>query len=440
MNDLLYKKLEDICLDEKRAIISGPFGSNISSKYFVDKGIPVIRGNNLSLSLDKFYDEGFVYVTKKKADELNCYAKKLDIIFTAAGTIGQVGLITNDTKYDCYVISNKQIRARLDPNKIDILYAYYWFTSPWIQKYLTSNNKGSTVPLLSLWEVKNLPIIYPKSMSKQKKISNIIDKISKKIELNNKINDELEVMAKTVYDYWFLQFEFPNEEGKPYKSSGGKMVWNEELKREIPEGWEVNKLEEYISVIRGVNYKRDDVLSNKETNYIPLIKSNNIQNGQILFDDIIFVPQKLVNKNQILSKNSVLMTMSSGSKEHMGKTTIIYDSLDYTFGAFCSKIEIIEDMRCFLSIFFRSALFKTLIDNITSGTNINNISNEHLYNIKMTIPNKKVLQKFEDILNPILDKQGIIQKENQELTSLRDFLLPLLMNGQVGFKEDKAEG
>ena len=121
MNDLLYKKLEDICLDEKRAIISGPFGSNISSKYFVDKGIPVIRGNNLSLSLDKFYDEGFVYVTKKKADELNCYAKKLDIIFTAAGTIGQVGLITNDTKYDCYVISNKQIRARLDPNKIDIL-------------------------------------------------------------------------------------------------------------------------------------------------------------------------------------------------------------------------------------------------------------------------------------------------------------------------------
>lgn len=322
-------------------------------------------------------------------------------------------------------------------NESSELFMHYIFK--YIQNNIKKTVRGSIQDNININYLEQLYFKIPEK-AYQNKIVLILSSIDKKIELNNKINTELEAMAKTIYDYWFLQFEFPNEEGKPYKSSGGKMIWNEELKREIPEGWEVNKLEEYISVIRGVNYKRDDVLSNKEINYIPLIKSNNIQNGQILFDDIIFVPQKLVNKNQILSKNSVLMTMSSGSKEHMGKTTIIYDSLDYTFGAFCSKIEIIEDMRCFLSIFFRSALFKTLIDNITSGTNINNISNEHLYNIKMTIPNKKVLQKFEDILNPILDKQGIIQKENQELTSLRDFLLPLLMNGQVGFKEDKAEG
>lgn len=322
-------------------------------------------------------------------------------------------------------------------NESSELFMHYIFK--YIQNNIKKTVRGSIQDNININYLEQLYFKIPEK-AYQNKIVLILSSIDKKIEINNKINDELEAMAKTIYDYWFLQFEFPNEEGKPYKSSGGKMVWNEVLKREIPEGWEVNKLEEYISIIRGVNYKRDDVLSNKETNYIPLIKSNNIQNGQILFDDIIFVPQKLVNKNQILSKNSVLMTMSSGSKEHMGKTTIIYDSLDYTFGAFCSKIEIIEDMRCFLSIFFRSALFKTLIDNITSGTNINNISNEHLYNIKMTIPNEKVLQKFEDILNPILDKQGIIQKENQELTSLRDFLLPLLMNGQVGFKEDKAEG
>lgn len=318
-------------------------------------------------------------------------------------------------------------------------YLHYLLSCEYVKKQLEYRASGTRQRNISPKDIYDVEVFIPE-YNIQKKIGSLLYNIEQKININNKISDELEDMAKTIYNYWFLQFEFPNEEGKPYKSSGGKMIWNEELKREIPEGWEVNKLEEYISVIRGVNYKRDDVLSNKEINYIPLIKSNNIQNGQILFDDIIFVPQKLVNKNQILNKNSVLMTMSSGSKEHMGKTTIIYDSLDYTFGAFCSKIEIIEDMRCFLSIFFRSALFKTLIDNITSGTNINNISNEHLYNIKMTIPNKKVLQKFEDILNPILDKQGIIQKENQELTSLRDFLLPLLMNGQVGFKEDKAEG
>ena len=360
----------------------------------------------------------------------NEYKSGPSVVIGRSGTTGNPQLINEKFWAHNTTLFIKDFKGN------DIKYIYYLLLNTDINKM----KSGSNIPTLNRNHLHPISINATTDKILQRRIANTLSNIDNKIELNNKINDEFEAMAKTIYDYWFLQFEFPNEEGKPYKSSGGKMVWNEELKREIPEGWEVNKLEEYISIIRGVNYKRDDVLSNKETNYIPLIKSNNIQNGQILFDDIIFVPQKLVNKNQILSKNSVLMTMSSGSKEHMGKTTIIYDSLDYTFGAFCSKIEIIEDMRCFLSIFFRSALFKTLIDNITSGTNINNISNEHLYNIKMTIPNEKVLQKFEDILNPILDKQGIIQKENQELTSLRDFLLPLLMNGQVGFKGDKAEG
>lgn len=360
----------------------------------------------------------------------NEYKSGPSVVIGRSGTTGNPQLINEKFWAHNTTLFIKDFKGN------DIKYIYYLLLNTDINKM----KSGSNIPTLNRNHLHPISINATTDKILQRRIANTLSNIDNKIELNNKINDEFEAMAKTIYDYWFLQFEFPNEEGKPYKSSGGKMVWNEELKREIPEGWEVNKLEEYISIIRGVNYKRDDVLSNKETNYIPLIKSNNIQNGQILFDDIIFVPQKLVNKNQILSKNSVLMTMSSGSKEHMGKTTIIYDSLDYTFGAFCSKIEIIEDMRCFLSIFFRSALFKTLIDNITSGTNINNISNEHLYNIKMTIPNEKVLQKFEDILNPILDKQGIIQKENQELTSLRDFLLPLLMNGQVGFKGDKVEG
>ena len=191
MSDIIKTTLENICLQEKGAIISGPFGSNISSKFFVDKGIPVIRGNNLSLSYDKFYDKGFVFVTKEKADELNCYAFADDLIFTAAGTIGQVGLIPRNSKYKEYVISNKQIRARLDTKKIDLLYAYYWFSSPWIQALLIKSNKGSTVPLLTLSEVRDLPIIYPEDLNEQRRLVKIIESISKKIECNNLINDNL---------------------------------------------------------------------------------------------------------------------------------------------------------------------------------------------------------------------------------------------------------
>lgn len=426
MNDLLYKKLEDICLDEKRAIISGPFGSNISSKYFVDKGIPVIRGNNLSLSLDKFYDEGFVYVTKKKADELNCYAKKLDIIFTAAGTIGQVGLITNDTKYDCYVISNKQIRARLDPNKIDILYAYYWFTSPWIQKYLTSNNKGSTVPLLSLWEVKNLPIIYPKSMSKQKKISNIIDKISKKIELNNKINDELEVMAKTVYDYWFLQFEFPNEEGKPYKSSGGKMVWNDELKREIPEGWDVQTLENLGNLIMGQSPKSTSYNNKKEG--LPLINgAAELQKDKIEITKYTSEPTRICKKEDLI----FCIRATIGNINYADKSYCLGRGV----GAFrVTEKEYVEYM--FLTL--RNIL--NMYNKILTGSIIVGITKEDLLQQNIIKPKNDVITQFYNKVHFMAEKMKSIKKENQELTSLRDFLLPLLMNGQVGFKGDKAEG
>lgn len=429
MNDLLYKKLEDICLDEKRAIISGPFGSNISSKYFVDKGIPVIRGNNLSLSLDKFYDEGFVYVTKKKADELNCYAKKLDIIFTAAGTIGQVGLITNDTKYDCYVISNKQIRARLDPNKIDILYAYYWFTSPWIQKYLTSNNKGSTVPLLSLWEVKNLPIIYPKSMSKQKKISNIIDKISKKIELNNKINDELEVMAKTIYDYWFLQFEFPNEEGKPYKSSGGKMVWNEELKREIPEGWEVKTLYDIADYINGLACQKYRPI-NKD-NILPVIKIVEMHNG--ITSNTEYVRDDIPLKN-IIDTGDILFSWSASLEVTLwkGKKAGLNQHIFKVVPKFYPKYYIYMQLSAYIINFIKIAE--------TRKTTMGHITIDHLKQSKILLPNIKLAKTYDIFVKDLFEKILLNNIENQELTSLRDFLLPLLMNGQVGFKEDKAEG
>jgi type I restriction enzyme, S subunit len=253
-NEFLEKSLEDICLKERGSIISGPFGSDISSKYFQNEGIPVIRGNNLSSNLEKFIDKGFAYLTQQKADELDAYAIKDDLIFTAAGTIGQVGIIPDNTKYPKYVISNKQLRARLDQEKINPLYAFYWFAGPWTLKNIVNKNTGSTVPLINLGILKSLRIKFPKDRVVQNKIVQIIEAISNKISLNTRINAELEQMARTLYNYWFVQFDFPISaaqaasmgkpelEGKPYRASGGAMVWNEELKREVPAGWEVGQV------------------------------------------------------------------------------------------------------------------------------------------------------------------------------------------------------
>lgn len=196
-NDITVSTLNEVCLKENKSIISGPFGSNISSKFFVETGIPVIRGNNLTIGKEMFIDSGFVYITPEKANELNCYAIKDDLIFTAAGTLGQVGMIPSKTKFNKYVISNKQIRARINRNLVLPEYAYYWFSSTWIQKKLCNNNKGSTVPLLTLSEIKSLPIKYPQNLKKQEKVVKILSSIDEQIKRNNDMVQKLQYFKPT---------------------------------------------------------------------------------------------------------------------------------------------------------------------------------------------------------------------------------------------------
>jgi len=241
MSKFITVKLNELAAPG-RSVISGPFGSNIGQRFFETHGIPIIRGNNLTTDYKKFNDDGFVFLTEEKADELKSDAIKGDILFTAAGTIGQVGMIPQSAKYDRYVISNKQLRFRVDPEKADPDYVYYWLASPWIYKTIIAKNTGSTVPLINLGIIKSLPVSLPKDIIEQKKIASILASIDEKIALNNRINAELEAIAKTLYDYWFVQFDFPDANGKPYKTSGGKMAYNATLKREIPVEWNTSTL------------------------------------------------------------------------------------------------------------------------------------------------------------------------------------------------------
>ena len=404
MSKIVTTTLEKVCRPEKGEIISGPFGSNISSKYFVKEGIPVIRGNNLSLSLDKFYDDGFVFVTQEKADELNCYADRKDLVFTAAGTIGQVGLIPENSKFDRYVISNKQIRVRIDSNKIDVLYAYYWFASPWIQRLLTLSNKGSTVPLLTLWEVKNLPVSYPEDIEEQHRIALVLETITKRIENNNKINKELESMAKTIYDYWFLQFEFPNENGKPYKSSGGKMVWSEELKREIPEGWEAGFFSNLIEIGNGKDHK------NLRNGKIPVYGSGGVMrmvDTYIYNGESVLIPRK-GTLNNILYVNGAFWTVD----------TMFYSKMKKKHSA--------------LYNYYSAKLFN--FEKLNTGTGVPSMTSSIIYNLKIVIPPDKILERFDNYVQTFYKQIHEKERENRELVLLRDFLLPLLMNGQVGSK------
>ena len=162
-------KVQDIILPKKGSLVSGPFGSNIGKRFFVKEGIPLIRGNNLTLGVKKFVDEGFVYITEEKAYELrNCEAIPGDIIFTAAGTLGQVGLIPQDSNYPKYIISNKQLRLRCDTDIALPEYLYYWFSSSKIREYIINQNTGASVPLITLGILRNLPVDLPPLLTQRK--------------------------------------------------------------------------------------------------------------------------------------------------------------------------------------------------------------------------------------------------------------------------------
>ena len=404
MSELITCTLEDICLKEKGSIISGPFGSNISSKYFSESGIPVIRGNNLTTNHIRFVDNGFVFVTEDKADELKCDAYSDDIVFTAAGTIGQVGVIPKDARYSRYVISNKQIRVRLDQDIVDLDYAYCWLSSPWIQTILKNNNKGSTVPLLTLAEVKALPITFPKDKEEQKALVEIICDLDAAIDNNSAICSDLEEMAKLLYDYWFVQFDFPDEDGKPYKSSGGKMVWNEELKREIPAGWSIRTLNDVAIMYQPKTFDAKLL----ETGGKYRVYGAGGYMGQY---------------HEYNHEDSEVFISCRGSCGN------IYKSMPQSL--ITGNAMIVHPININFREYLYWSLFRYGVQNCITGSVQPQITRDELSKWRIIVPSDTNIAEFNRHMMGFDKKYSAIIEENQELVSLRDFLFPMLMNGQV---------
>ena len=238
----------------------------------------------------------------------------------------------------------------------------------------------------------------------QVKCGDLFWEIEKKIRNNNAINAKLEEMAKTIYDYWFLQFEFPDENGKPYKSSGGKMVWNEELKKEVPEGWVVKKVLDFLDVITG---KEDANHSTENGKYPFFTCSNDI----LKCDDY-----KFEGKSVLIAGN--------------GDFNVKY--YDGQFNAYQRTYVLIPRDNRYVGVIYQNTI-RTInkFKNSSNGSIVKFITKSDVENIAITVPSdERILLVFNKMLETIEHNK----KQNQELISLRNFLLPLLMNGQVGFK------
>ena len=316
-------------------------------------------------------------------------------------------------------------------DRLDGRFLNYWFNTNQAKIYFENNAGGSgqrcTLPIDI---IKGIPIKLP-DLPTQQKIASVLSALDDKIELNNRINAELEAMAKTLYDYWFVQFDFPNAEGKPYKASDGKMVYNEILKREIPEGWEVKTVGDYCRSSGGFAFKS----SWWTDNGMPVVKIKDIQEDYTInLSDLAFVDisDKNIDDKFKAKPGDVLIAMTGAT---VGKYAIVpYTEkplyVNQRVGYFNLGIKP-EKKLPFLINSLNQKYFRESVFTLASGAAQPNISNEQINNIQLLLPSKEIIELYNKVFEPYYSKILLNQKQNQELSSLRDWLLPMLMNGQV---------
>jgi type I restriction enzyme S subunit len=357
-----------------------------------------------------------------------------DILLTSVGTIGIAYYVTDANFY--FKDGNLTWFRKFD-NSINSKYLLFWMQSKFFKNQINNNNIGAVQKALTIDFLKKFEIKVP-PLDTQKKIVHVLSALDSKIELNNRINAELEVMAKTLYDYWFVQFDFPDKNGKPYKASGGKMVWNEELKREIPEGWESLTLGEVVaSTGTGLN-PRDNFVLGEGNNFYVTIK--NIEQGRVILDNkcdkISDHSLEIINRRSDLKVGDILFT----SIEPVGITYLILEkpkNWNINESVFTIRPNYKKVTSEFLYMFLSGDYIKSYTKNVSAGSIHKGIRHSLLKDCKFILPERKIIEEFSFKVVPILKKHDLIQKENQKLTELRDWLLPMLMNGQVKVKDEK---
>jgi len=318
-------------------------------------------------------------------------------------------------------------------DKIDPRYLYLLLTQPTITDYIgnIADTAVSAYPSINPSDLSSLCFMFP-DHAIQKTIADIWNNYDRKIELNRAINQNLEAMAKQLYDYWFVQFDFPNEEGKPYKSSGGAMVWNEELKREIPQGWSNMSIGDYAPCKSGYAFKSKD-FGDKG---LSVIKIGNIQENYTL-DMTDSQCIDLFNKTLFLAKRYDLVIAMTGAT--IGKFAI--SQSNYWVNQRVGRFDLGDRPLLRLGFLFNSLkqeYFREQVFQIACGCAQPNISAEQIDSISILKPNDVILNQFNKLCEPLLELQSENYLQIEELTKQRDELLPLLMSGQVSVNSDLA--
>lgn len=397
------------------------------AEHYVDNGVPFLR--SLNVKPFSIVSDDLKYISKEFSESI---AKSIlhegDIIIVRTGIPGTCAVVP--AEYDGCNCSDVVI---VHPNRevVDENYLAAYINI-WGQRQVQNNKVGAIQKHFNISAATEM-LVYLPSIEVQKKYAKIILALNKKINNNLLLCTELESMAKTIYDYWFLQFDFPDENGNPYRQSGGKMVWNEELKREIPEGWETISLQNNYFVDRGVSYTSEDIAS---SDGIPMLNlacvdiNRKYRDGQLKYTKGNVPSDKKLHGGEML----IACTDLTRNRNIIGCPILVpADGLEYTYSMDLARVKSsnknLLDMYLYQTL--RTEFYHDYIKMWASGTNVLHLNLKGLDWYSVVLPPLEMQEIYSKIVMTVHEKYSKALAENRQLVSLRDFLLPMLMNGQA---------
>lgn len=413
-------KLNDICKigSSKRIHLSD----------YVENGVPFYRSKEIiELSEGNPISEP-LFISHEKFSEIKHkfpIPKTNDILITSVGTLGVVHLVKDPNFY--FKDGNLTWLREFNENIIDIDFLFYWLNSNLFKKQILNNNIGAVQKAITIDFLKKVDISLPE-IPNQKSIATVLSALDKKIALNKQINTRLEQMAKTLYDYWFVQFDFPDASGKPYKSSGGEMVFDETLKREIPKGWESGNILNIANLLGGGTPSK----SSPEywNGNIPFFTPTDCDNSIFILDTADRITDAgLCNSSTRLFKEHSIFITARGS---VGRSSI--NAVPMAMNQSCYAFQAKENVS-YTFLFFLIRELIMILEVKATGSVFNSIVSSDIETTNLVISNKDLIMKFGEYCEPLFNQIETNLKQNHQLTQLRDFLLPMLMNGQVSVEE-----
>lgn len=448
MNNFDIYKLDELT----HHITDGEHGSvkdDANSNYYLLSNKNIVNGQVIINDNDrKIAFETFKKINKRTKLEIG------DVVISTVGVLGKTAIIKNKINFD---FQRSVGIIKVNSNLLDNRYLYYYLNLDFVRKRINDLSKGAVQKCFFISDLKNLEIHLPKNIESQQKIAKVLSDLDAKIELNNKINAELEAMAKTLYDYWFVQFDFPFDfaQGKPvpvtepvevpglqqaqtpkkgYKSSGGKMVWNEELKREIPEGWEVKELGKLIRPLESGKRPKGGIDKDLK-NGIPSLGAESIDKlGYFNYKSTKYIPFSYKERitSGVIQNNDILIYKDGA---YVGKTTLFRDNFPFEFATINEHVFLLRSSKSYFQeyLFFTLKLesYYNLMQSLGQKAAQPGLNQNDLKSLNIIEPNHDIVMKYQQIIEPFFARIFNNSKENQELASLRDWLLPMLMNGQV---------